>query len=323
MLPTFRLLLGDCVVRLRDLEQESVQMAVSSPPYLGLRDYGVEGQIGLEETPERYVERLVEVFAEVRRVLKPDGTLWLNLGDSYCNTDKWGGGGKNAGKQTVAADGSVPSWAVRAKRPPIPGVKPKDLMGIPWLVAFALRAEGWWLRSEVIWSKPNAMPEPVQDRPTRAHEHLFLLSKSERYFYDVDAVREPFANGIEGATPWGSNDRERNRGGRGDDFTAGTGTGWTPSATGRNRRTVWTIPTQPFPGAHFATFPEELVRPCVLAGSRPGDTVLDPFSGSGTTGAVSIALGRSYVGCEINPEYVEMSRQRIGGVAPLLAREVA
>lgn len=299
-----RLLVGDCRTRLRELPAGAAQCCVTSPPYWGLRDYGHELQIGNERTPQEYVDALVEVFREVRRVLSDDGTLWLNLGDSYANDGKWGGssGGKHAqglhGKTSVG----------RARRET--GLKSKDMVGIPWRVAFALQADGWWLRSDIIWSKPNAMPEPVTDRPTKAHEYVFLLAKSEVYFYDADAVREPFANGIDGATPRGKNDRELNRGGRKDGLGTGTGTGWTPSAGGRNSRSVWSICTEPYRGAHFATMPPELAQRCILAGSRLGDMVVDPFFGSGTTGEVAEALGRRWLGCELNADYVGLAAER-------------
>jgi DNA modification methylase len=304
---------GDALTVLRRLSPESVQCCVTSPPYWGLRDYGHEDQIGNEETPTAFVEALVAVFREVRRALKDDGVLWLNLGDSYCSTDKWGGGGHNTGKQTVADDGEVPSWAVRARKAPIEGVKPKDLVGIPWMVAFALRADGWWLRSDVIWSKPNGMPESVKDRPTRAHEYIFLLSKSETYFYNAAAIAEPSTNGdhprkgvpgsvlqAPGQIRHAGISRWRENGYEG-----------TPPGTPRNARSVWTIATQPYPDAHFATFPEALAQRCILAGSRPGDTVLDPFAGAGTTCAVADAHQRAYIGIELNPEYAELARCRI------------
>jgi DNA modification methylase len=268
----------------------------------------VDRQLGSESTPDEYAGKLVEVFSEVRRVLKEDGTFWLNLGDSYCNTDKWGGGGPNTGKQTVAADGSVPSWdAVRQRKAPVEGLKPKDLVGIPWTVAFALRKDGWWLRSEIIWAKPNVMPESVKDRPTKAHEQLFLLTKSDRYFYDVDAIREPFV---------GKNEHDRTGGkyaapGQTPHSSRLDGSRGSYAPEGRNARTVWSITTKAYKGAHFATFPEELPRRCILAGSRAGDLVLDPFAGSGTTCAVARSLGRSYLGIELNPEYVELARQRL------------
>ncbi len=304
-LTTATVLLGDCIEQMRTLEPESVQCCVTSPPYWGLRDYGHAGQIGLEVSPDAYVEKLLEVFSEVRRVLKPDGTLWLNLGDSYCNTDKWGGGGKNTGKQTVAADGSVPSWAVRAKKPSVEGVKPKDLMMMPATVAIALRGDGWWLRSKIVWHKPNPMPESVTDRPTKAHEEIFLLSKSETYLYDTEAIAEP------AACPEGP-------GKYGDAYAAGAeeqrtkvGLHKIGHRATRRARDVWTIASQPYDGAHFAVFPEELPRRCILAGSRGGDLVLDPFTGSGTTGAVALKLGRRFVGCELNPAYRDLALERM------------
>jgi DNA modification methylase len=262
---------GDALERLAEMPDESVQCCVTSPPYFGLRDYGIDGQIGLERSPDEFVARLVEVFREVRRVLRSDGTLWLNIGDSYCSTDKWGGGKSgNTGKHTTNGP-DVPSWAVRERSAPIPGVKPKDLLGIPWLLAFALRADGWYLRSDVIWAKPNPMPESVTDRPTSAHEHVFLLAKSARYFYDADAIREPntdasladlaargqisqsAGNGetAQGALKWGNRVGRRQLG------------------NGRNKRNVWEVATQPYADAHFATFPPKLIEPCILAGSSP------------------------------------------------------
>jgi DNA modification methylase len=298
-------------------------------------------QIGLEPDFEEYVAGLVQVFREVRRVLTDDGTVWVNLGDSYAGA---GGGGQGA-------SGAMSTRAVSKARANIvptksgPGLKPKDLVGIPWRVAFALQADGWWLRSDIIWHKPNPMPESVEDRPTKAHEYVFLLSKSERYFYDAAAVREPRlqdedANGFRGGAYVAGATFENGKGGKrarsGNtrrvlaDGTRGrpadhlgSGVPWVDSDGKRNRRSVWSIATRPFPEAHFATFPEDLVRPCILAGSAAGDTVLDPFSGAGTTGAVAVAQGRSFIGIELNPEYVAMSERRIASVAPLLARRAA
>jgi len=316
---TWRILTGDCFEVLRTLPADSVQCCVTSPPYWGLRDYGVEGQIGLERTPEEYVARMVEVFREVRRVLRPDGILWLNLGDSYCSTDKWGGGG-NTGKHSVATDGTVPSWAVRTKKAAIPGLKPKDLVGIPWRVAFALQADGWWLRADVIWSKPNPMPESVRDRPTKAHEYVFLFAKSEGYFYDADAIREQHKTPHKHrATKHGHNamrGQESIRP-RGNMEAVGDPAARYYAHGGRNRRSVWTISTKPFNGAHFATMPWDLVEPCILAGSRPGDLVLDPFSGAGTVGVVAQRHGRGFIGIDLNPAYVEMAENRIVADAPL------
>ena len=363
---------------LAEMPDGSVQTCITSPPYWGLRDYGEDGQLGLEPTPEEYVNNMVAVFREVRRVLRDDGTLWLNLGDSYCSTDKWGGGGSNTGKHTVA-DGEVPSWAVRRRKRAIPGIKPKDLVGIPWRVAFALQADGWYLRSDIIWHKPNPMPESVTDRPTKAHEYIFLLSKSPRYYYDADAIREAAtestfarlqANGTSAVVDPSRND-------------AAPDMAKAPHPSGRNKRSVWTVTTKPFRGAHFAVFPPDLIEPCVLAGSSPTacgecgapwrrlverqpmviepsdrvksrnqieartatsgtmveppkaktvgweatcqhnddsgqSVVLDPFSGSGTTGMVALRHDRYYIGLELNPEYAEMSRNRIHDDAPLL-----
>ena len=273
------ILTGDAVERLRELPDGIAQTCITSPPYFGLRDYGVEGQIGLEETPQEYVERLVTVFREVRRVLRDDGTLWLNLGDSYASQ---GGahGGRNDNQRGVGARRvHAAGGGDQAARTPPDGLKPKDLVGIPWRVAFALQADGWYLRSDIVWAKPNPMPESVRDRPTRAHEYVFLLSKNERYFYDHEAIKEPAVSNH-------------------------------PSSK-RNRRSVWHIPVRPFKGAHFAVFPEALVEPMVLAGSRPGDLVLDPFAGSGTTGVVARRHGRRFLGIELNPEYVELAEHRL------------
>ena len=299
----FTLLVGDALERLRELPDDSVQTCVTSPPYWGLRDYGVEGQIGLESTPDEYVARLVRVFEEVRRVLKPDGTLWLNLGDSYANDGKWGGstGGKHAG----GLHGNTN--AGRGKK--TTGLPPKNLIGIPWRVAFALQAAGWTLRQDIVWHKPNPMPAPVTDRCVSAHEYLFLLSKSERYHFDHVAIREPATGRSSGN---GFDRAERvSLGGRGDP---------TPfeGVELRNKRSVWTVGTSPYRGAHFATFPPQLIEPCVLAGSRPGDIVLDPFAGTGTTGIVALKEGRRFVGVELNPAYAEMAEQRSRSITPSL-----
>jgi DNA modification methylase len=314
--PTWRIDVGDCRELLAAMPEESVATCITSPPYFGLRDYGRDGQIGLELSPEEFVAVLVDVFRGVRRVLRDDGTLWLNLGDSFCSTDKWGGGkGGNTGKHTTHGD-DVPSWAVRARKPPMPGVKPKDLIGIPWMVAFALRADGWYLRSDIIWSKPNPMPESVTDRPTKAHEYLFLLSKCARYFYDADAIKEEAT----GREPGNKSTHKHTDAYLNDDEFSRTKGGLmnVGAVEERNKRTVWTVPSAPFAGAHFATFPPKLIEPCILAGSREGDTVLDPFSGAGTTGMVALRHGRSYVGIELNPAYASLARERIIDDAPLL-----
>jgi len=276
----------------------------------------IDAQIGLEPTPEAYVEKMVAVFREVRRVLRDDGTLWLNLGDSYSS-----GGRKTQVAPTLRtkghddASGKAAYLSGFAVRPgAVEGLAGKQLIGIPWRVAFALQADGWYLRSDIIWSKPNPMPESVTDRPTKAHEYLFLLSKSPRYYFDQEAVREAGAGRLDrGAT--GSEGRIGAQGWSGEPLEA---------AAGRNIRTVWTIATAPFPDAHFATFPPALVEPCVKAGSRQDGIVLDPFAGSGTTGVVALSLGRSFIGIELNPTYAEMAERRLYGVAPLLAQvEVA
>lgn len=327
-----RILIGDVLDGLRSLEAGSCRCCVTSPPYWGLRDYGVDGQIGLEATPEEYVARIVAVFGEVRRVLADDGTLWLNLGDGY------NAGTSSASKPSKSAD--VGGWtsrsgeSARSLRLNVIGLKPKDLCGIPWMVAFALRADGWYLRSDIIWHKPNPMPESVTDRPTKAHEYIFLLSKSERYFYDADAIAEPATVGDNGSSFVSDYDLQTKPGlGRGKRTVTmppiggrkhagangnATYSGNTPEfKTTRNARSVWKISTQAYAEAHFATFPEELPRRCIKAGSTEGDTVLDPFCGSGTTLAVARQLGRNGIGCELNPEYAAMAEDRIGtAVAP-------
>ncbi len=303
-----RIIPGDVLAGLATLPDASVHCCVTSPPYWGLRDYGHEGQIGLEATPAEYVAKMVAVFREVRRVLRDDGTLWLNLGDSYAGSNQTGGtNSKETGrrKDRMIANrntGHVPD-----------GLKAKDLVGIPWRVAFALQADGWYLRSDIIWSKPNPMPESVTDRPTKAHEYLFLLSKSERYHYDADAISEPSLNAgkmvktndADGYESESMNLRTR------EGFKRGVLVKDT-----RNRRSVWTVPSEPFPGAHFAVMPTALVKPCILAGCPTGGTVLDPFGGSGTVAVVALENGCGFVGCELNPEYVEIAKKRIGNVTP-------
>ena len=305
------LLIGDALAVLKAIPDESVQCCVTSPPYWGLRDYGVAGQLGLEKTPELYVGKLVEVFRQVRRALKKDGTLWVNLGDSYARDARKGQHKPgDTGKQArVYNNGGGRASAMMDLGKGI--YKPKDLIGIPWMVAFALRADGWYLRSDIIWHKPNVTPESVQDRPTKAHEYVFLLSKSEDYFYDIDAVREPFVGknehdrtGGKYSAPVQTEHSSRKNGSRG---------GYT--ASGRNRRTVWSINTKSFKGAHFATFPTELPRVCIAAGSATGDLILDPFAGSGTTCAVAKAMGRRFLGIELNADYAPLFNKRIAEVA--------
>ena len=284
-----------------------VQMCVTSPPYYGLRDYGHDGQIGLEETPAEFVAAMVEVFALVRELLADDGVLWLNLGDSYAGSGKVRGTGVLSSKQTTNHGslnmgdygGNVPS-----------GMKAKDLMGIPWMVAFALRADGWYLRQDIIWHKPNPMPESVTDRCTKSHEYIFLLSKSARYFWDSDAMQEIADVGYRSTSFMPTSAKDIASKSKTSHTSASMNNRTTELKETRNKRSVWTVPTSPYSGAHFATFPPALIEPCILAGSRVGDTVLDPFFGSGTTGQVSQALGRKWIGCELNPAYGELQQVR-------------
>lgn len=306
------ILTGDCREALRGLPEGSARCCVTSPPYWGLRDYGCEEQIGLETSIDDYVGALVETFAQVRRVLTDDGTLWLNLGDSYSGSagGYQGKNGQRASRTYTARIGLTKAAA---------GMKPKDLVGVPWMVAFALRADGWFLRSEIIWHKPNAMPESIRDRPTRAHETIFLLSKSRRYFYDERGGSEEAVSKV-GTT---KSFEGRQGGAESRTISGGTGnTAWVGGAR-RNRRSVWSITTKPTNEHHFATFPPDLVAPCIAAGSAPGDLVVDPFSGTATTGLVALRLGRRYLGVELNPAYAEASRERLRADAPLLNRGVA
>lgn len=297
--------IGDCREILKALVAGSVQCCVTSPPYFGLRDYGVSGQIGLEQTPDAFVAELVAVFREVRRVLADDGTLWLNLGDSYAASGRGGNPDHSPHQMQRENRGSI-SVVGRKTRAPVGELKPKDLIGIPWRVAFALQADGWTLRSDIIWHKPNPMPESVTDRPTKAHEYLFLLSKSPTYYYNSDAIAEPVVRAgwaMETRTTPGNPDRDDTEG----------------LSTSRNRRSVWSVATHPFSEAHFATFPPKLIEPCILAGSKPGDTILDPFGGAGTTGLVADRHHRHALLIELNPEYAAMARRRITDDAPLFA----
>ena len=355
---------GDCLAVLKTFEDNSVDCCVTSPPYYALRDYGVDGQIGLEDSPEKYIERLTEVFMEVHRVLKPNGTLWLNIGDSY---NGYKGNASNDNFETeYAGHRNQPArtsrFGLEAKN-----IKPKDLIGIPWMLAFSLRNAGWYLRQDIIWHKPNPMPESVKDRCTKSHEYIFLLSKSRKYYFDYKAIQEEanpnyISKNIRfGGNKYGDNDdshfqiysgnvyepkmkvRTQNNGyskaGGHRDNSGGFGCylknahtkncqydGQVPNTMHlkrekgikdevffvRNKRDVWSINVKPNKEAHFATYPQELVSPCILAGSPEGGVVLDPFMGSGTTGIVANKLGRHYVGIELNPEYVEMARRRIG-----------
>ena len=290
------------------------QTCVTSPPYYGLRDYGHDGQIGLEETPEEYIKAMVEVFRCVWDVLEDDGTLWLNIGDSYYNYRP--GQGQRQGKQSISSQKFSEVEICHKRGLKLDGLKEKDLIGIPWMLAFALRADGWYLRQDIIWHKPNPMPESVQDRCTKAHEYIFLMSKSQKYHYDADAIKEQMSedskarltrgvsevhknvNGAPGQTPHSMNQPRKN----GENME---------SPDNRNKRSVWTVTTKPYAGAHFAVFPSDLIEPCILAGAAPGQVVLDPFMGSGTTAQVAQNLGRQYLGCELNPEYEALQNKRL------------
>jgi len=299
------ILIGDVRQQLAQIESGTVQTCVTSPPYWGLRDYGNDGQIGLEESPESFVQNLVKVFQEVKRVLKDDGTLWLNLGDSYSGSGKGPAG--NLGKTHDERNMETKHSAI------VPaGLKPKDLVGIPWRVAFALQADGWYLRQDIIWAKPNVMPESVRDRCTKSHEYIFLLTKSPKYYYDHVAIKEPVAaSSLKRAESGWKSDRPSAKVGKeGIDIEVMGKRFVNPE--GRNKRDVWFIPTASFKGAHFAVMPEALVEPCVLAGSKEGDIVLDPFTGSGTVGVVALKHGRNFLGVELNPEYAEIAYKRIG-----------
>ena len=332
-----RVIPGDCRAILPTLPDASVQCCVTSPPYYGLRDYGVDGQLGLEPTPDEYVAEMVAVFREVRRVLRDDGTLWLNIGDSYNNFRSQMGPGQAVHGRDKLNGKPAPKSRMRGNV----GYKEKDLLGIPWLLAFALRADGWFLRSDIIWHKPNPMPESVRDRPTSAHEHVFLLTKGPRYYYDADAIRQPLAeasysrlaqdidgqtgstranggaktNGTMKAVKFGGN---KGQGDYGSAARRASGNDWDPKTETANARNVWTIATQPYSGAHFATMPPELAERCIKAGTKPGDTVLDPFGGAGTTGLVADRLGRSAVLIELNPAYQTLATDRVQDDAPLL-----
>ena len=337
--PSVTVYCGDALSVLRELPDGSVDCIVTSPPYFRLRDYGVVGQIGLEDTPAEYVAAMVGVFRAVRRVLSDAGTLWLNLGDSYAGS--WcaqGRTGQMSGRSVISARQIEAHPRKSTRTGAIPtgsGLKPKDLIGIPWRVAFALQEDGWYLRSDIIWAKPNPMPESVTDRPTKSHEYVFLLSKNERYAYDADAIRELLTpssiarlsqnveaqegshrvpgktNGTMKAVYRSGNKARTDRPGLADDPRNQKGSvPWEDSGVGRNARSVWTIATQPYAAAHFATFPRELPRRAILAGCPAGGVVLDPFAGSGTTLEVAQGLGRRAIGIELNPEYVRLIEKR-------------
>jgi DNA modification methylase len=346
---SFEIKQGDALSVLREMPDESVQTCVTSPPYYGLRDYGIDGQIGLESTPQEFIDKLIEIFCEVRRILRPDGTAWVNIGDSYASA--W-----PCNRRSTIGAGSLENGK-REARPPRLGwnLKDKDLMMMPARVAIALQDDGWYLRQDIIWHKPNPMPESVTDRCTKSHEYIFLLTKAERYYYDSEAIKEPAAydptktkfpdgwdTGEGGHGSFHRNGREKGKANdatkswKGSQFHTGktaidqlerssanrdrsltrnrngiTGSLDAFMSETRNKRSVWTISTMPMPEAHFATFPPKLIEPCILAGSREGDTVLDPFNGAGTTGLVSLKHRRNYIGIELNPEYIKISEKRL------------
>ena len=300
------ILYGDCRETLKNLTNLSIQTCITSPPYYGLRDYGgEESQIGQEQTPEDYINELVEVFRVVRDKLKDDGTLWINIGDSYYNYRP--SKGKSYPKQTVSkTKQDLPDYSSKRNNK-LSNLKEKDLIGIPWMLAFALRQDGWYLRQDIIWHKPNPMPESVRDRCTKSHEYIFLLSKNRKYYYDNEAIKEPVKK------DWGTRNRDQ-----GKYHNEGTGlqphSGLTKSYTTKNKRSVWSITNKPYKQAHFATFPPDLIEPCILAGSKEGDLVLDPFMGSGTTAMVSKQHQRYYIGCELHNNYSDLIDKRLDSV---------
>jgi len=356
------ILQGDALEMLKTLPEQSAQCCVTSPPYWGLRDYGVKGQLGLEKTPEKYVSKLVEIFREVRRVLKDDGTAWINIGDSFASGKGTcynpGGNTSSFNVHLKAANVHPLDRGSKSSLAKI-GLKPKDLVGVPWMVAFALRSDGWWLRSDIIWAKANCMPESVTDRPTRSHEYLFLLTKSANYHYDYEAIKEPASeadwesrlgranlnnklfptdkiNGIRPRVKYTPNGKDKQAGHsrrhdgfndrwdamekakmshgqdhrRGEDGTFSNNKADRPINGMRNKRDVWTVAPANFKESHFAVFPPELIKPCILAGCPVGGTVIDPFFGSGTTGMVSLEFGRNCIGIELNPEYIQIAKDR-------------
>ncbi|MEA4823320.1 MAG: site-specific DNA-methyltransferase [Clostridiaceae bacterium] len=334
---------ADCLEGLHRLPDQCVHCCITSPPYYGLRDYGVEGQIGLEETPEAYITRLVKVFREVRRVLRDDGTLWINIGDSYAGSGKGGASYPDNAKKYKQGTNHGMIGQVATTGIGKGNCKPKDLIGIPWMLAFALRADGWYLRQDIVWAKPNPMPESVTDRCTKSHEYLFLLSKSPKYYYDAKSISEPVAESTikrldqdidsqkgSDRVPGKKNGAMKACAPRygGSKYTADpesfyrtkSGNAYDFKPT-RNKRDVWTVSTQPFKGAHFATFPQKLIEPCILAGCPIGGVVLDPFMGSGTTAVVALKHERHYIGIEISQDYCEIALNRISETAVSAGKE--
>lgn len=318
---TQRIIVGDAIEVLQTLDEASIHTCITSPPYYGQRDYNVKGQLGLEATPEEYVEALVAVFREVRRVLRDDGTVWLNLGDSYAGSGRGGNPPSSQFQKQATNAGSI-----TMKDSPIgvfEGIKQKDLIGIPWRVAFALQADGWYLRNDIIWAKPNCMPESVRDRCTKSHEYIFLLAKSKRYYYDHEAIKEPVSEVSLKRAEYGwdcdrPSTKNASMGGEGI-HTKKMGTRFV-NPSGKNKRDVWTVTAKPFKGAHFATFPPDLIEPCVLAGCPPGGITLDPFAGSGTVGGVASYHGRRSIMVELNTEYARMMPKRFKAVGEWMER---
>jgi len=310
-MPNTKILAGDCIESLKKLPDASVNCCVTSPPYFGLRDYGCDGQIGLEETPEEFVAKLVAVFQEVKRVLKDDGTCWVNMGDSYFSKQNSNRNGLNGslGGGGVRGGGEYKTQKRNAGET---GCKEKDLIGIPWMLAFALRADGWYLRQDIIWHKPNPMPESVTDRCTKAHEYIFLLSKSRQYYFDSESIKTESKSKSEGVRFGG------NKYGDNEDKKFATKSGnVSKEYTKANKRSVWSVNTHSYREAHFATYPPDLIKPCILAGCPEGGVVIDPFGGSGTTAQVAMENGRNAILCELNPEYVKIIEKRLGKVDPL------
>lgn len=329
------ILTGNAIDQLRNLPDQSCQVCITSPPYYGLRDYGVDGQIGVEKSPEEYITRLVEVFREVRRVLRNDGTLWIVIGDSYAGS--YHGRNADGSAADVHENKGNKGSRIGTLKKREDTCKPKDMIGIPWMLAFALRADGWYLRQDIIWQKPNAMPESVKDRCTRSHEYIFLLSKAKSYYFDAEAISEPIADSSvqrhkeDISAQKGSLRVQKGKKGPmkavlprygGRKYTENPEVFYRTKSgkmyeerPRRNRRDVWTISTAKFKGAHFATFPEKLIEPCILAGSSAGGTVLDPFAGSGTCGVVARRMGRDFIGIELNPEYVKLAEERISAAS--------
>jgi DNA modification methylase len=308
---TWEIQVGNCLEKLNELPENSIHCCVTSPPYFALRNYQNDEQIGQEETPEEFVENLVEVFRGVKRVLRDDGTLWLNIGDTYSRGNR----GKVVPPAGVVATKNDDIKYGDLETPKLnshPTIKQKDLIGIPWRVAFALQADGWYLRSEIIWHKPNPMPESVKDRPTRAHEQIFLLTKNEKYYYDAESIKTESKSSGTRKTP-----HKRTT----QDWEDGSGlqahSGFDKDYSRANKRDVWSVPVKSYPGAHFATYPPELIEPCVLAGCPVDGTVLDPFSGAATTGVVACQKNRNYIGIELNPEYAKLSEDRLHKEAAL------